>query len=460
MSEFFEDSRLSVEEHMQSGAFPAQADDDTPALKVACDSFAGKESYDALKGQSAGRLADPTVTDVEAKGEAPGSAETLSGNTAGVNKFCTPHSPIPPQTLPDSETSDLFNEIKQLVAHCTLLPDDDSALVAFWVISTWFQAVLQVFPGLAISGSGPEAISLLNVLHDLCDAPIRLAGLRRGDLKDLGGFTLLISEPNLDNRMAALLGNLTNRNFLLVEERSFLRAASSKAVYLGEDSAIKRIQNWIPIQVHATVALDYGAVANRSRRQEIDGIKKRMLAYRIKNLSKIRSLEFTPHGLSGEANVIANALGSCIVESPQLQKQLVALLKPQARQHFADRSSGDEALILGAALALCHQDKGQIFVREITAEVNRLLAARGETRQLSPEKVGHKLKKIGLYTRRLSQAGNGLILDQATRKRLREIAAAYLGEVLSQENENLHCSLGEKSEVLMEDVEDMKDLPL
>ena len=60
---------------------------------------------------------------------------------------------------------------------------------------------------------------MLNVLNDLCDSPILLAGFRRGDLKDLRGCTLLISEPNLDNRTAALLGNLTNRNFLLVEER-------------------------------------------------------------------------------------------------------------------------------------------------------------------------------------------------------------------------------------------------
>ena len=121
MSEFFEDSRLTAEEHMQSGAFPAQADDDTRAFKVACDNFAGKESYDALEGQSAGRLADPIVADVEAKGEAPGSAENLSGNTAEVNKFCTSHPPIPPQAKPDSQTSDLFNEVKRLVAHCTRL---------------------------------------------------------------------------------------------------------------------------------------------------------------------------------------------------------------------------------------------------------------------------------------------------------------------------------------------------
>jgi hypothetical protein len=54
--------------------------------------------------------------------------------------------------------------------------------------------------------------------------------------------------------------------------------------------------------------------------------------------------------------------------------------------------------------------------------------ARGEIRKLSPEKVGHKLKKMGMFTRRLSHAGNGFTLDQATRVRLHEVAAAYRGE--------------------------------
>ena len=66
--------------------------------------------------------------------------------------------------------------------------------------------------------------------------------------------------------------------------------------------------------------------------------------------------------------------------------------------------------------------------RMIAAEINRVLAARGQTRQLTPEKVGHKLKEVGTFTRRLSHPGDGLRMDQATRVRLREIAAAYLGE--------------------------------
>ena len=65
---------------------------------------------------------------------------------------------------------------------------------------------------------------------------------------------------------------------------------------------------------------------------------------------------------------------------------------------------------------------------------------------LSPEKVGHNLKKLGLFTRRLSQAGNGLTLDQATRSRVHEVARAYLGEDSISDTENLHCQLCSQNE--------------
>jgi hypothetical protein len=124
----------------------------------------------------------------------------------------------------------------------------------------------------------------------------------------------------------------------------------------------------------------------------------------------VRSLWFHPRGLSPEAHTIANALGSCVVDAPHLQSELVTLLRPQTQQQIADRSSSVEALVPGVALALCHSGKEEIYVKEIAAEINRLLVARGETMQMSPEKVGHKLKKIGLFSRRLSQAVNGLTL--------------------------------------------------
>jgi hypothetical protein len=446
MSEFSQDSRLLATEDMQPTTSLVQAD--PPALNANFHSSATGESHDVLEGRSPAGLVGPTLGDFEAKSVASGSAENLSGSITEVNKDCAPRVSVPAPTKPDQQTSELYTDIKQMIARSTFLGEGDSALVAFWAMSTWFREALQVFPILLVSGPAFEANRVLNVLNDLCYAPALLAGFRRGDLNDLHGCTFLISEPHLDKRTATLLGNLTNRNFLLVEEGSLLGFAGSRAVYIGENSAIGKIPH--SIHVHATPALAQNAVVHRSLRAEIEGFRKRILAYQTKHLGKVRSLEFNPRGLSPELTVIGNTLGSCIFEAPQLQTQLVALLRPQAQQQITDRSDSDEALVVGATLAFCHQGKGEVFAKEIAVEVNRLLEARGETRKLSPEKVGHKLKKMGLYTRRLSQAGNGLILDQVTKVRIHEVAVGYLGEDSIEEDENLHCPLCSKNELLRE----------
>jgi hypothetical protein len=86
-------------------------------------------------------------------------------------------------------------------------------------------------------------------------------------------------------------------------------------------------------------------------------------------------------------------------------------------------------------------------VKEITAEVNRVQEGRDETMRFSPEKVGDKLKSIGLPTRRLSQIGNGLTLDRETTIRLHEVAVAYgMMEDLTTNDENIHCHLCHKNE--------------
>ena len=56
------------------------------------------------------------------------------------------------------------------------------------------------------------------------------------------------------------------------------------------------------------------------------------------------------------------------------------------------------------------------------------------------------MKKIGLFTRRLGQAGNGLTLDQSTRSRVHEVARAYMGEDSVPDTENLHCQLCSQNE--------------
>jgi hypothetical protein len=88
-------------------------------------------------------------------------------------------------------------------------------------------------------------------------------------------------------------------------------------------------------------------------------------------------------------------------------------------------------------LALSKRGAEQLYAREIAVEVNRLVEARGERSKLSPQKGGHRLRRLGLPTRRLSHAGNGLVMDNETMTRLQTLSRMYVGEDLFAETENL-----------------------
>jgi hypothetical protein len=64
---------------------------------------------------------------------------------------------------------------------------------------------------------------------------------------------------------------------------------------------------------------------------------------------------------------------------------------------------------------------------EIANEVSYIAKARGERLQYSAEIIGHRLKKVGLVTRRLGKVGNGLMMDPTTIARVHELAAVYTG---------------------------------
>jgi hypothetical protein len=165
-------------------------------------------------------------------------------------------------------------------------------------------------------------------------------------------------------------------------------------------------------------------------------------------LAQVRRLEFNPTWVSPETNAVAKALGSCLVDSPDLQAALVSILAPRDQQRISERLDTAEALVIEAVLALTSGGTEQLYAKEIAVEVNRLLEARGERSKLSPEKVGHRLRRLGLTTRRLSQAGNGLVMDKETRTRLEILAAMYVMEDQLASSENLHRrQVTEKREV-------------
>lgn len=95
------------------------------------------------------------------------------------------------------------------------------------------------------------------------------------------------------------------------------------------------------------------------------------------------------------------------------------MLQERDEQARVDRAHGVNGVVLRAALVCCHENtEGRVFVREIASTANEIYVEQGESVRISNETIGHVLKSLGLYTRRLGNAGRGLVLDKATQARV------------------------------------------
>ena len=216
--------------------------------------------------------------------------------------------PIPPKAT----ALEIFTWIKQSVLAQTHLPEDAAELVAFWAISTWFQEGLTVHPCLVITGPAHDARDVLHVLRHFCRMPLPLlAGFRRSDLKALpaGRHTVLVSEPNLDKRTAALLGDLTDSEFLVIEGGSLTHRCNSMAVYAGEDPVTHKMRN--SIHIHLTPKHAEPPCDPEWLQEHIKYVPGHLDQYRDTNLDHVRRWEFVPSGLSSGTAATAAALGSC-----------------------------------------------------------------------------------------------------------------------------------------------------
>ena len=353
--------------------------------------------------------------------------------------------PVPTGTTPYGTTDELFTRLQEAIAAQAFLPARTSALLAYWAISSWFSDGLAAAPGLGIVGPLYEGESLgtaaLRNFSDTLDDDDRGHFHRLKKVRWYLPPTLLFYEPNVSKQMATLLGCTTRRGYLVGDADGYKDFFGPKAFYLGEEVSIDRTPRCsVQVTVHPTAA-SAAQTASPQTESLVQDLQNQLLLYRLKNLVKVYNSDFDAPALTSDTRTIANALGACIIDSPKHQSELISLLKPVAEQRQIDRSTGLEGVTLEATLNLCHGGKTEILVGEIATEVNRITKARGERLNYSAEMIGHRIKKVGLSTRRLGKMGKGLVMDLATIARIHELAAVYDSVGLDQDENNLHCAL-------------------
>ena len=336
-------------------------------------------------------------------------------------------------------TRELFDDISALLHKHVMLPSKDCSLLAYWAIATWFTDYLPFLPSVVISGPASTADLLLRTLAAVCRRPVLLGELSPAILRKLPineiTPTLLIREPQLSRYTSSLLNASNQPGYLFFSGNTFQQLYCPKCVYVGEcfkDSPAT--SNSVRINLGGSALIPRHGLPTKD---EITSFQNRLFSYRLLNHDKVAAANFRVSGFRPEISIVADVLAAAIVDDVELQRGVIEVLKDRDEQSRVDRATGVNGLVLRAVLFHCHQEEPRKFVREIAATANRFYAEDGESLKVSSETVGHVLKYLGLYSRRLGNAGRGLIFDKATRAQAHRLSHAY--DVLTAEPSCEHC---------------------
>jgi hypothetical protein len=364
----------------------------------------------------------------------------------------TPFSSIPlPQEQPQKygSSGELFQAVNLLFKEHASCSEPATRLLTYWVLATWFADCFALAPCLVITGPPWEADLLLLLLSYVCRFPLLLAAIGPGAFGSLPMEftpTLLLREPELNKRMASLLRASTRRSYLTVGSGGVRDLYCAKAVYVGEHGELEMLG---PHTIHVELTLNSESAPRSSRLpswQEVLTLQDRLFNYRMACSARVVNSDFDV-AFTPDIRAVAQVFGACILDDPKLRAELVPLLAPHHEQRLRRRSDL-ESTVLQALLLHCHEEKDKIFVREITKTVNQIHKDRGERLEATAEQVGHKLKSLGLFTRRLGSAGRGLELDQQTQALVHERAEAQ--QLLSPDETDEECQHCQKLQVIPE----------
>jgi len=355
---------------------------------------------------------------------------------------------LPREPKKFESTRQLFENVQALLQEYGMLPARQSRLVTYWVFASWFPDFLPFFPALVITGSAVAADLLLGALARVCRRPVLLAGLTPASLREItsGGLmpTLLIRAPQLSKPVAALLEASNQPGYFATSGKDVWQFYCAKCAYLGEEGNQFAL-GARSVHIH-TGNRAHPVGRSLPPREVVEELQNQLLYYRWSAHDRVAASKFTATGFLPELCAVAQVLGAAIDGDPELQQGIVDLLKERDGQARVDRSTTVQAVVLRAVLWYCHQsEQQQVLVREVTETANGIYKEEGESAKLSNESVGHVLKNLGLYTRRLGSAGRGLVLDTSTQAQAHELAHAR--ELLTHLAESPVCDYCKKLQV-------------
>jgi hypothetical protein len=210
------------------------------------------------------------------------------------------------------------------------------------------------------------------------------------------------------------LSYLANRNGLTDR-------CCAKAAYAGANFGVSASDGFL--NINCNVLNEKIFFINRQEAEEIAAhFQPKLLDYRFKYLANVRDAEFGVETLPTSLRIRANALGSCIIDTPDLQADIGRLLESQGEELRENRKLDRNYVAIQALFEFCHSETGdaRLGVSEIATAATRILADRGETIEFEAKKMGSQLRLFGLHAKRDSK-GFAIQLTVDERRRIHRL---------------------------------------
>jgi hypothetical protein len=336
---------------------------------------------------------------------------------------------LPTHCRAHGSTRELLAEACKLVSQFVGLPDKLVALAGRIVLISWLVEAVQTAPGLAIGGLGsPQGNQLIGLLQCLCRHPLRLSGVTPGKLCSLptgAGFTLLISQSTISDRLSKLLDDVSRRDNRIPHGGGMLDLYGCHALHSESilDGAMSL--RLIPVPVLPTNQRLPALDRNTQRRIAAD-LQPKFLGFRRANLETARHTRFDASTFIYPLRELAETLAAATPDDTGLQEELLDLLRGEDTEirsaHWVDLST----VAIEAVLVTCEDTAGKpVYVGELTKIAQEIWKGRGKNTELDPGTFGRQLRHLGFTTEPRDAKGVKLLLTEAVCRRARQLASDH-----------------------------------
>lgn len=336
---------------------------------------------------------------------------------------------LPNRWVDYGSTRQLFARVARIFQQYLSLLKNESALLTYFSISTWFAEVLPSAPWLSIRGLDPSpAINLLRLLGSVCRRALLLADITPRTLRSLPLTlrpTLLISQPDMSRRMDALMRASNYRGFYIPGANgTILDAYFPRATFIGTGEADNSGDTALQISLEPAQFIPPN-LNERCLEQIASELQPQLLMYRLRNWQKVQGSDFDCAGFDFRTRQLARILGACVPDDVELTENLVTLLGPQDEDSRTRSDTDVLAVVTEVVLAYLHSSElTEAPVAKICKDTNVILRIRGELHEYSPVEIGWRLRALGIRRHRSSK-NHVVVLSRDLSRRVHHLAQLY-----------------------------------